>query len=116
MKKIIYLVLLITLTSCFQESDQEKAGNSIQDQMYYKAKEACPDMESFSTFGQFYQSSINDSIVFCQQNYTYNNMCGKKEISKVYGYFNKRTAEDVTYSIDYYASSSEVSKVSSLIK
>lgn len=116
MKKIFYFLIPVLYVSCFSETDQQKVDNLIQDKMYYKAKTASPDRESFNTGGQFYRSSINDSIVFCQQNYHYENIYGKKETGKVYGCFNSRTGEDVTSYVDLYTNDVELSKVSSLIK
>ena len=117
MKKIIYIALLLFAASCFPEpSKQQKIENDIQDKMYYKAKAASGYNEGFGTSGQFYMSSINDSIVFCQQNYHYKNIYGNKEKGKTYGYFNKRSGEDVTSMIDFYASDTELSKVPLLIK
>jgi hypothetical protein len=116
MEKIISIVLCCILASCFTETKREKIDNLIQDKMYYKAKAASPDRESFGTSGQFYKSSINDSIVFCQQNYHYENVYGKRENAKVYGYFNSRTGEDVTSFVDFYTNDAELSRVPSLIR
>jgi hypothetical protein len=115
MKKIA-LFLSIILVSCFSETEQQKVDNSIMDRMYIKAKQASfPYHETFNA-DSYYTSMINDSIVFCQQNYSYKNDYGVKKIGKTYGFFNSRNGEDVTEYIDIYVSDNEISRVSNLIK
>ena len=115
MKKLI-LLLFICLISCFSETEREKIDNSIMDAMYYKAKVASSPYHDTFNADSYFTNRLNDSIVFCQQNFSYKNDYGVKKSAKVYGYFNLRTGEDVTSYIDLFISSAEASRVPSLIK
>lgn len=119
MKKTVLLIAII-LVSCSGKSEYQKEAErleiKISDAMYYKAKASSYPHQGNFNGGMFYRSSINDSIVFCQQNFTYKNDYGVKKSGKVYGYFNSRTGEDVTSMIDFYANSTELSIVPRLIK
>jgi len=106
---------MVLLFSCLSETEQEKINNAIMDQMYYKANLMSPRTEGFNA-ERYYVSNINDSIVFCQQNYSYENIFGAKEHNKTYGYFNSRNGDDVTYMIELFASDAEISKIQYLIK
>lgn len=106
---------MVLLFSCLSETEQEKINNAIMDQMYYKTKLMSPRTEGFNA-ERYYVSSINDSIVFCQQNYSYENIFGAKEHGKTYGYFNARNGNDVTDYVEFLTSDLEMSRIRNLLK
>lgn len=116
MKKIILILAVALFSSCFGETEQQKIDNEIMDAMYIKAKMVSPDPYTFKTHGEFYKNMLNDSIAFCQQNYSYENVFGKREQGKVYAYFNTYTGFEVSDYVEFLASENELSKVKYFIK